>query len=136
MPLWVLPRSSVQAVYKRSSRDRWRTMRLPTSGRRAGPCVNWSPPRRSSTEPTRTNAPMVRSKTRTETDSFGPIEVSADVYWGAQTQRSLLNFRIGEEHFPRSLIRALGIIKYASATVNEDLGLLDGRRAGAIRDAA
>jgi fumarate hydratase class II len=79
---------------------------------------------------------MPSSKTRTETDSFGPIEVSADVYWGAQTQRSLQNFRIGEEHFPRSLIRALGIIKYASATVNEDLGLLDKRIAGAIRDAA
>jgi fumarate hydratase class II len=79
---------------------------------------------------------MASSKTRTETDSFGPIEVSADVYWGAQTQRSLQNFRIGEEHFPRSLIRALGIIKYASATVNEDLGLLESRRAGAIRDAA
>jgi fumarate hydratase class II len=79
---------------------------------------------------------MPSSKTRTETDSFGPIEVSADVYWGAQTQRSLQNFRIGEEHFPRSLIRALGIIKYASATVNEDLGLLDKSLAGAIRDAA
>src|SRR6516162_5532019 len=79
---------------------------------------------------------MASSKTRTETDSFGPIEVSADVYWGAHTQRSLQNFRIGEEHFPRSLIRALGIIKYASATVNEDLGLLESRRAGAIRDAA
>jgi fumarate hydratase class II len=58
------------------------------------------------------------------------------VYWGAQTQRSLQNFRIGDEHFPRSLIRALGIIKYASATVNEDLGLLDKRRADAIREAA
>jgi fumarate hydratase class II len=79
---------------------------------------------------------MPSSKTRTETDSFGPIEVAADVYWGAQTQRSLQNFRIGEEHFPRSMIRALGIIKCASATVNEDLGLLDKRRSGAIRDAA
>jgi fumarate hydratase, class II len=79
---------------------------------------------------------MASSNTRTETDSFGPIEVSSEVYWGAQTQRSLQNFRIGEEHFPRSLIRALGIIKYASATVNEDLGLLDKRRADAIREAA
>ena len=79
---------------------------------------------------------MASSKTRIETDSFGPIEVSADVYWGAQTQRSLQNFRIGDEHFPRALIRALGIIKYASATVNEDLGLLDKRRADAIREAA
>jgi fumarate hydratase class II len=79
---------------------------------------------------------MPSSKTRTETDSFGPIEVPADVYWGAQTQRSLENFRIGDEHFPRALIRALGIIKHASATVNESLGLLDDRRAGAIREAA
>jgi fumarate hydratase class II len=79
---------------------------------------------------------MPESKTRTETDSFGPIEVSANVYWGAQTQRSLQNFRIGDEHFPRPLIRALGTIKYASATVNEALGLLDKRRADAIREAA
>src|SRR5262245_45198995 len=73
---------------------------------------------------------------RVETDSFGPIEVRSDVYWGAQTQRSVENFRIGEEHFPRALIRALGIIKHASATVNEQLGKLDARRANAIRDAA
>src|SRR6516162_10161049 len=79
---------------------------------------------------------MASSKTRTETDSFGPIEVSSDVYWGAQTQRSIQNFRIGDEHFPRSLIRALGVIKYASATVNEHLGLLDKHRADAIREAA
>jgi fumarate hydratase class II len=79
---------------------------------------------------------MPSSKTRTETDSFGPIEVPADVYWGAQTQRSLQNFRIGDEHFPRALIRALGVVKHASATVNEDLGLLDARRADAIREAA
>ena len=64
---------------------------------------------------------MASSKTRIETDSFGPIEVSVDVYWGAQMQRSLQNFRIGDEHFPRALIRALGIIKYASAClVNHD----------------
>ena len=77
-----------------------------------------------------------RSTTRTETDSFGPIEVATDAYWGAQTQRSLQNFRIGDEHFPRPLIRALGIIKHASATVNEELGKLDKRRADAIRQAA
>jgi fumarate hydratase class II len=73
---------------------------------------------------------------RVETDSFGPIEVRSDVYWGAQTQRSVENFRIGDEHFPRPLIRALGIIKHASATVNEELGKLDAKRANAIRDAA
>ena len=74
--------------------------------------------------------------TRTESDSFGPIEVRSDVYWGAQTQRSIENFRIGEEHFPRPLIRALGIIKHASATVNEALGKLDPSLADAIRKAA
>ena len=74
--------------------------------------------------------------TRTESDSFGPIQVRADVYWGAQTQRSIQNFRIGGEHFPRPLIRALGIIKHASATVNQDLGKLDAGLADAIRAAA
>ncbi len=78
----------------------------------------------------------IRSATRVETDSFGPIEVDSGVYWGAQTQRSLQNFKIGGERFPRPLIRALGIIKHASATVNEDLGKLDGQRADAIRQAA
>ena len=62
--------------------------------------------------------------TRTETDSFGPVEVAADRYWGAQTQRSLQNFRIGRERFPRELIAALGTIKKACALVNRDLGLL------------
>ena len=74
--------------------------------------------------------------TRTESDSFGPIQVRADVYWGAQTQRSIQNFRIGGERFPRPLIRALGIIKHASATVNQDLGKLDAGLADAIRAAA
>ena len=54
-------------------------------------------------------------KTRTETDSFGPIEVPADRYWGAQTQRSRNNFRIGEERMPRPLIAALAIVKLAAA---------------------
>jgi len=76
------------------------------------------------------------ASTRIETDSFGPIEVDAGVYWGAQTQRSLQNFRIGGERFPRPLIRALAVIKHASATVNEDLGKLDATRANAIREAA
>ena len=64
------------------------------------------------------------SKTRTETDSFGPIEVPSDRYWGAQTQRSLENFDIGGERFPRELIGALGTLKKAVALVNTDLGLL------------
>ncbi|HRC62278.1 MAG: class II fumarate hydratase [Dehalococcoidia bacterium] len=76
------------------------------------------------------------ASTRTETDSFGPIEVDSSVYWGAQTQRSLQNFKIGGERFPRPLIRALAIIKHASATVNQDLGKLDATRADAIREAA
>ncbi len=72
------------------------------------------------------------AKTRIETDSFGPIEVPADRYWGAQTQRSLLNFRIGEERMPRPLIRALGIVKRAAAETNLELNTLDARRAKAI----
>ncbi|MEZ4504018.1 MAG: class II fumarate hydratase [Dehalococcoidia bacterium] len=74
--------------------------------------------------------------TRTESDSFGPIEVPAEAYWGAQTQRSVQNFRIGGERMPRPIIRALGIVKHAAATVNEGLGKLDERRAEAIRQAA
>ncbi len=74
--------------------------------------------------------------TRVEADSFGPIEVPADRYWGAQTQRSLENFRIGEERMPRPLIRALGIVKRAAAETNLELGSLDARRAKAIVQAA
>jgi fumarate hydratase class II len=76
------------------------------------------------------------AKTRIETDSFGPIEVPADRYWGAQTQRSLENFRIGTERMPRPVIRALGIIKWAAADVNRALGLIDARRTRAIVKAA
>ncbi len=62
--------------------------------------------------------------TRTESDSFGPIEVPADALWGAQTQRSKENFRIGGQRFPRELIRALGIVKKAAARANVELGEL------------
>jgi fumarate hydratase class II len=74
--------------------------------------------------------------TRTETDSFGPIEVPADRYWGAQTQRSLENFRIGWEKQPLPIVRALGIVKRASAEVNMALGRLDPRIGEAIVAAA
>jgi fumarate hydratase, class II len=76
------------------------------------------------------------SKTRTETDTFGPIEVPADHYWGAQTQRSLQNFPIGHERMPKPLIRAFGLIKRAAAEVNRELGLLDSRLARTIADVA
>jgi fumarate hydratase, class II len=75
-------------------------------------------------------------KTRTETDTFGPIEVPADRYWGAQTERSRRNFRIGEECMPQPLTRALGMIKRAAAEVNHQLGSLDARRMNAIVRAA
>ncbi len=75
-------------------------------------------------------------KTRTETDSFGPIQVPADRYWGAQTERSRNNFRIGEEGMPRPLIAALALVKHAAAEVNLALGSLDARRAEAIVQAA
>ena len=74
--------------------------------------------------------------TRTETDSFGPIDVPADHHWGAQTQRSLHFFRIGDETMPRPLIRALALVKQAAAIVNHDLGELDSERAHAIAEAA
>jgi fumarate hydratase class II len=76
------------------------------------------------------------TKTRTESDTFGPIDVADDRYWGAQTQRSLENFPIGTEHMPRPIIRALGIVKRAAAETNQKLGKLDGKRAKAIIAAA
>ena len=72
---------------------------------------------------------------RIETDSFGTIEVSADKYWGAQTQRSLGNFKIGGERMPRPLIRALGIIKRCAALTNIEQGLLDENIGSAIVEA-
>jgi fumarate hydratase, class II len=73
---------------------------------------------------------------RTETDSFGPIEVPADRYWGAQTERSRQNFRIGHDRMPMAIVGALGIVKLASAETNRELGLIDQRRARAIVRAA
>jgi len=65
------------------------------------------------------------TKTRTETDTFGPIEVETDKYWGAQSQRSIGNFKIGWEKQPASIIRALGIIKQSAAVTNMNLKRLD-----------
>jgi fumarate hydratase class II len=83
------------------------------------------------------STPSPRSPaTRTETDSFGPIEVAADRYWGAQTERSRQNFRIGHDRMPIDIIHALGIVKLAAAETNRELGLIDQRRARAIIRAA
>ncbi|MGZ8283404.1 MAG: class II fumarate hydratase, partial [Allosphingosinicella sp.] len=77
------------------------------------------------------------SNTRTETDSFGPIEVPADAYWGAQTQRSIENFPFGHrEHMPIEIIRGLGFVKQAAARVNARDAGLDARLAEAIQQAA
>jgi len=76
------------------------------------------------------------TSTRIESDSMGEIEVPADRYWGAQTQRSLHHFDIGTETMPKPLIRAFGILKGASASVNRDLGKLDDALAGPIQQAA
>jgi fumarate hydratase class II len=73
---------------------------------------------------------------RTETDSMGPIEVAADRYWGAQTQRSLIHFDIGDDRMPREMIRALGILKKAAALVNRDLGKLPPEKAELIARSA
>ncbi|MBS0508386.1 MAG: class II fumarate hydratase, partial [Proteobacteria bacterium] len=74
--------------------------------------------------------------TRSERDTFGPIDVPADRLWGAQTQRSLQNFDISGERQPREIIHALAQVKRASARVNQALGLLDARKADAIVAAA
>jgi fumarate hydratase class II len=71
-----------------------------------------------------TGAAEIVSKTRIETDSMGEIAVASDRYWGAQTERSLHHFSIGREHFPRPMIRALGILKKAAALTNGELGTL------------
>jgi len=84
----------------------------------------------------RSTARLRSGSTRTETDSFGPIEVPADRYWGAQSERSRRNFRIGQDRMSMPIIRALGIVKLAAAETNRELRLLDQRRARAIIRAA
>ncbi|MEJ2017180.1 MAG: lyase family protein, partial [Maritimibacter sp.] len=76
------------------------------------------------------------TETRTETDSFGPLEVPSNKYWGAQTQRSLMNFPIGWEKQPVAIVRALGTIKKAAAQSNKAAGKLDAKLADAIIQAA
>ncbi|MBY6065422.1 class II fumarate hydratase [Leisingera aquaemixtae] len=76
------------------------------------------------------------SATRTETDSFGPLEVPAEKYWGAQTQRSIMNFPIGWEKQPVAIVRALGVIKKACAMANKASGKLDAAIADAVIQAA
>src|SRR5438309_5917672 len=76
------------------------------------------------------------SGSRIEKDSFGPIEVPADRLWGAQTERSRRFFRISTERMPLAVIYALTLVKKAAALVNADLGLLDRKKAEAIRKAA
>src|SRR5258708_23568918 len=79
---------------------------------------------------------MVMTKPRPETDPFGPIQVAADRYWGAQAERSLGNFKIGWEKQPASIVRALGIIKRAAAETNMGFSLLDKKIGEAIIAAA
>src|ERR671914_1735225 len=77
-----------------------------------------------------------RQATRTESDTMGQIEVASDVYWGAQTERSLHHFNIGSDVMPREMIRALGVLKKAAALVNEELGKLPADKARLIAQAA
>ena len=79
---------------------------------------------------------QAKSPSRTESDSFGTIEVPGNVYWGAQTERSLLHFNIGHDRMPPELISAFGILKKAAALVNEDLGKLSTEKARLIAQAA
>ena len=72
---------------------------------------------------------------RLEHDTMGEVRVPADCYWGAQTQRSFENFRIGTEKIPPEVIRAFAVVKLAAARANAQLGVLDARRAGAIETA-
>jgi len=79
---------------------------------------------------------LIMTATRTETDTFGPIEVPTDRYWGAQSQRSIGNFKIGWEKQPKPMIRALGVVKRAAAEANMELGRLDPVIGAAIVEAA
>ncbi|HSE26020.1 MAG TPA: lyase family protein, partial [Pyrinomonadaceae bacterium] len=71
-------------------------------------------------------------QTRIETDSMGEIEVASDKYWGAQTERSLHHFNIGDDRMPREMIRALGVLKKAAALANEQLGKLSPEKTALI----
>src|ERR1700742_105293 len=84
----------------------------------------------------RSTTSLRSGSTRIETDSFGPIDVPPARYWGAQTERSRQNFKIGHDRMPMPVVHALGIVKLASAETNHELGLLDQRRARAIIRAA
>jgi fumarate hydratase class II len=95
----------------------------------AKPVLNPTPAERQPEPP-----PM--SATRTETDTFGPLQVASDRYWGAQAERSLGNFKIGWEKQPLPIVRALGIVKRAAAETNLALGRLDPKLAAAIIQAA
>src|ERR1700716_4236089 len=88
------------------------------------------------TEPAAQSKVHTGGKTRTESDSMGKIEVPANVYWGAQTQRSLHHFDIGRDLMPPELIHAFGILKKAAALVNQDLGKLPPDKAKLIIEAA
>jgi len=106
--------------------------------REAGPVRAWFNKRHSATDMimARSTPSSRPHPARTETDSFGPIDVPADRYWGAQTERSRRNFRIGHDRMPLPIVHALGIVKLAAAETNRELGLLDQRRARAIVRAA
>lgn len=79
---------------------------------------------------------MAEGGFRIEKDTMGEVKVPADKFWGAQTQRSTENFRIGGDRFPREMIRALGVLKKSAAITNEKLGLLDPKKASVIVQAA
>jgi fumarate hydratase class II len=79
---------------------------------------------------------METTRTRTEKDAMGAVAVPADRYWGAQTQRALEHFAIGDQRWPRSFLRAIGLIKRAAARVNGELGLLPADKVGWISRAA
>ena len=78
----------------------------------------------------------MKNKTRIEIDSLGPVKIPIGKYWGSQTQRALVNFAIGWEKQPKSIIHALGIIKKACAITNRDSGDLNKKKSKAIIEAA
>src|SRR5258708_1513391 len=133
------PASADQASKRENADGRagvWRSILRRYGGTARGPRKLHAACRRTATALCSARTAEAAMATRKEKDTFGPIEVPADALWGAQTQRSLQNFKISTEKMPPALIKALALVKRAAAQVNLDLKLLDAKKAKAIIEAA
>ena len=118
----LLPRAAVRSSCLKAPSSRNYTSCLSQTSRRTTPIPSRAP---SLSHRAFSSTVKMSASTRTETDAFGPLEVESDKYWGAQTQRSLGNFKINQpqDRMPEGVVRAFGILKGAAATVNMRYGL-------------